>query len=255
MTRQPMLIVLAAALLSWSGAPTETLAETEASNAAPQGGSTFLVSPLAGWNRNELTMPGPGGVTSTLKDTGAEYGLFLLYAGPRVAANNMTFTTEENGAKVMGDIFFLNLYGDPSATLTWNAGGGYTWHSIDVGAEDIRVSSTMAKAGIMIRWPAAHLSFNPYLAEAWETVNTTHGDSSADSLLYGLTAKWQWRMIQATARYYYQDDLDSAAHFDCYQARVSVFFTRQWGLLARFDHTENSAFTDTSFTFGPAYVF
>jgi len=221
----------------------------------PQSGNTFLLSPLAGWNRDEMTMPGPGGVTSTSQDTGPEYGLFMLYANPRVAANNMIFTTEENGAQVTGDIFFLNLYGDPAATVTWNAGAGYTWHSIDAGAEDITVSSTIAKAGLMIRWPAARLSFNPYLASAWEDVSTTHGDSSADYLLYGLSAKWQWRMVQSTARYYYQDDLDTSAHFNCYQARVSVFFTRQWGLLARFDHTENSASTDTSFTIGPAYVF
>ena len=156
------------AVFFWSGNPLTGHAEPESLDSTPHNPPVFLVSPVEGWNRDEMPMPEPDGTSTILKDTGAEYGLFLLYANPRLAVNNMVFYTAENGAKVTGDIFFLNLYGDPDAILTWNLGGGYTWHSINVGGEDMAISVPMAKAGIMIRWPAAHLSFNPYVAPAWE---------------------------------------------------------------------------------------
>jgi hypothetical protein len=243
------------AVFFWFGDPLAGRGEPESLDSAPHNQQVFLASPLAGWNRDEMPVPGPNGASTILKDTGAEYGLFLLYANPRLAVNNTVFHTEENGAKVAGDIFFLNLYGASDAILTWNLGGGYTWHSISVSGQDMTIGVPVAKAGIMIRWPSAHLSFKPYLAPARENINTPQGDTSTDCLLYGLTAKWQWRMLQATGMYYYEDDLHSSEHFNNYQARLSAFASRHWGLLARFDRTENAYSTDTSFTFGPVYVF
>lgn len=253
--RSTVAITSLLAVLLGVGNPLTGYAEPESLDSTPHNPPVFLVSPVAGWNRDEMPVPEPDGTSTILKDTGAEYGLFLLYANPQVAANNMVFYTEENGAKVTGDIFFLNIYGAPDAILTWNLGGGYTWHSIDAGGEDMTISVPVAKAGVMIRWPAAHLSFNPYLAPAWESVNTPQGDTLTDCLLYGLTAKWQWRMLQATAMYYYEDDLHSSAHFNNYQARLTAFLSSQWGLLARLDRTDNAYSTDTSFTIGPVYMF
>lgn len=88
--------------------------------------SVFLIAPLIGWNRNELNLPTRGPLpASTLTDAEEEYGLFAFYATPRITINNMFFSTRANGTDIRGNLTFLNLYGDPEALLTWNAGAGY----------------------------------------------------------------------------------------------------------------------------------
>jgi hypothetical protein len=215
-----------------------------------------LISPLFGWDRNELIMPGPHGQVSTLRDTGAEYGLFALYANSRLDANNFMFFCEANGADVSGDIFFLNVYGPHEDKVTWNIGVGYSWQEVDMTPlERVRVYAPMGKAGLLLRFPEWHLSFNPYVAPEREKVTTLHGDVTSDYMLYGLTAKWNWRMLQATIKYYYQDDVHSSEHFNTIQCRLYVFLNEHWSVVGRFERMEHSVTTDTSYLIGPAYVF
>ncbi len=80
----------------------------------------FLISPMFGYNRDELTMRGgPGGrdiITTT--DTKPIYGLYAMMASPRFVINDFLFYTEPNDADVLGNLIFANIYGNPDATLT-----------------------------------------------------------------------------------------------------------------------------------------
>jgi len=81
-------------------------------------GVKFLMAPLYGWDRNELTMEGPPGQTSVLTDTAPEYGLFTMIMHPRFVLNNTVFFLEPNDTEVTGDMLFLNLYGSKEDRLT-----------------------------------------------------------------------------------------------------------------------------------------
>jgi hypothetical protein len=216
----------------------------------------MVVNPLFGWDRNELIVPGRNGQVSTIRDTGAEYGLFALYANSRVDANNFFFYCEANGADVSGDIFFLNVYGPREDRVTWNIGAGYTWQEVDMmPLERVRIYAPMGKVGLLLRFPEWHLSLNPYVAPEREDITTLHGDTSDDYMLYGLTAKWNWRMLQATIKYYCQDDLHSSESFNTIQGRLYVFINEHWSVIGRFERMEHSVTTDTSYLIGPAFAF
>ena len=74
--------------------------------------SVFLAAPLVGAVRNEVDVQGPPGAPAqTLADTAAEYGLFAMYANPRLVINDTLFNTDVNDAKVWGNISTLNVYG------------------------------------------------------------------------------------------------------------------------------------------------
>ncbi len=214
----------------------------------------FLASPLAGWNEDKLEVPSRNG-TTVLKDTAGEYGLFLMLQNRRMTVNNTIFYTEPNDARVSGDIFYVNFFGPPERRLTWNVGAGYIWHRVDMDREKITISSPMMKAGLIARDPELHLTVNPYVGYLWEDINTTHADSNYESMLYGIAASWDWRMLHATLKYYLQDNLDTHKQYDVFRAYGFVFMGDRWGLAARFEYMEHTTGTDTSFMFGPAFVF
>jgi len=242
---------LAAVLFSAAAAP----AQDERTPAADQG-VMVLVSPLVGCNRDVLKQRDRTGQIRTVTETAPEYGLFALVAHPRFAVNDFLFFTEADGdTEVLGNFFHANLYGEPEAAVTWNIGAGHLYHKIAPPNEDIEVSVPMAKAGLLWRLRPWGLAFNPYVGYAWERISTLHGDSDNDSVLYGLTVDWRWRMLAANAKYYYQDSRELDENFHNVHVRLTAGFTRHWGAAVRLDYMEHATTDDTSFLAGPVYVF
>lgn len=217
--------------------------------------TVLTISPLFGWNRNEMTVRGPGPVVRTETDTAPEYGLFLLLVHKKLVLTNFTFFTDVNETDVFGNFAFANLYGDRRAPLTWNVGAGHLYHTIKPPNEDITVNVPMVKAGPFLRVPGCNLTVNPYVGYAWERVETQRADVDNDSYLYGLTIGWRWRMLAATAKYYYQDSLQTDEDYETVRARAHCMFNDHWGAVLRFDYMEHVTSDDTSVLFGPVYVF
>ena len=218
-------------------------------------GLIMAVSPVAGWDRDVLKMPGPRGTVTTATDTAPEYGLFAIVAHPNLVVNNFLFFTHVNATDIWGDFLFANYYMDDKAPLTLNLGGGYLYHSIKPEGEDIRVDVPMVKAGPRFRVPGLNLTVNPYVGYAWERVQTQHGDQDDDSYLYGISAHWHWRMLDANVNYYYQDSREIAQDFQTLRARFNVYLNKTWGITARFDYMEHETTKDTSVLVGPVAVF
>lgn len=244
---------------------TSALARAQEETPPTQGeGLTWLVSPLVGYNRDELKQPDRTGQIQTATKTAPEYGLFALVAHPHFVVNDFLFFTEAAGnTDVMGNFFHANLYGDPDATVTWNVGAGHLYHKIQPQGVDIDVSVPLVKAGLLLRYKPWGLTFNPYIGYSWERVDTHVQVPSRDqkihakndSPLYGLTVDWQWRMVGLNVKYYYQDSQKSDDSFNNVHVRLTSGITRHWGAAVRFDYMEHSTTDDTSLLLGPVYVF
>ena len=226
--------------------------------------SVFLVSPLVGAVRNEVEMQGPPGAPArTLTDTAPEYGLFAMYANPRLVINDTLFNTDVNDTEVWGNITTLNVYGDPAAKATWHLGASYLWHDLDGDTADILATEPMAKAGVLFRVPAWHLSINPYLGYGWQRVETTvttpgmtiEDTENTGSMIYGVLVQWRWRMLAAYAKYYLEDNLDRDEQYHVVRLWGSAMFSKHAGVLARIEYSEQVGSTDTSAMFGPVFYF
>jgi hypothetical protein len=226
--------------------------------------SVFLVSPLVGAVRDEVKVEGrPGSPAQTLTDTAAEYGLFMMYANPRIVLNNTFFNTDVNHSKVWGNIATLGLYGDPTAKATWYLGTSYMWHEIDGETADIRVSEPLAKAGLLFRVPTWHLSINPYVGYGWQSVETAisapgmslEQTENTGAMIYGVLAQWRWRMLAAYAKYYLEDNLDRNEQYNVFRFWATSMFSKHAGMLARFEYSEQVGSTDVSALFGPVFYF
>lgn len=218
-------------------------------------GPVVLVCPVAGGDRNELTLRGARGAPLKKIDTAPEYGLCVVVAHPRFVLNDFLFLSRVNDTDVSGNLLFLNVYGDRKAVVTWDLGGGYLYHRIQPENEDIRVNVPLAKAGPLFRIERLRLSLNPYLGYAWERIDTRRGDVDNDSYLFGLAAVWRWRMLEASVNYYYQHSLGLDDDYQTVHARLSWFLSRNWGFVTRLDSMEHPTTRDTSVLAGPAYVF
>ena len=216
---------------------------------------TAAVSPMFGYDRDDLKVRGRGGVVTTETDTAPEYGVFAMAATPRWVATDFLFFCDVNQADVSGNLAWLNYYADPEAVITWNAGVGHLYHHIKPANEDIKVEVPMLKTGPLFRLPALGLSLNPYVGYAWERVDTQHGDIDNDSYLFGLTASWRWRMLSATVNYYYQDSQEVRQNFDTLRVRMNAYFSEHWGAVIRYDYMEHLTTDDSSVLAGPVYMF
>lgn len=222
----------------------------------------WVVTPLAGADRNELSRTTPAG-TVTQTDTGPEYGLYFMGAHPNFVLNNFFFYADVNDSDVWGNLTYFNYYADAKAALTWNAGAGYLYHKIETPGPEILVNMPMVKAGPVFRIAPWHVSLNPYVGYAWETVENSmsgpHGsfrtETDNDSMLYGLTLNWRWRMLEAGFNYYYQDSLELDENFNVLRARLTGMITRDWGINARLDYSEHSTSKDRSILVGPVFMF
>lgn len=226
--------------------------------------SVFLASPLIGAVRNEVEMQGPPGAPArTLTDTAAEYGLFLMYANPRLVVNDTVFNTDVNDSTVWGNIATLNVYGDPASKITWHLGASYLWHDIDGDMADIRITEPLAKAGLVFRVPVWHLSINPYVGVGWQRVETTvatpghtiENTENTESVIYGVMAQWRWRMLAANAKYYLEDNRDREEQYQVVRLWGTAMLSKHAGILARFEYSEQAGSTDTSALFGPVFYF
>lgn len=254
-------LLLSAAAVLLTSAPARAQEETPPVHGQ---GLMWLVSPLVGYNRDDLKQPDRTGQIQTQTETAPEYGLFALVAHPRFVLNDFLFFTEAAGdTDVMGNFFHANLYGDPDATVTWNVGAGHLYHKIQPQDVDIEVSVPLVKAGPVLRYKPWGLTFNPYIGYSWERVDThVHVPprdqkihSKNDSPLYGLTVDWQWRMLGVNVKYYRQDSEESDESFNNWHVRLTSGITRHWGAAIRFDYMEHSITDDTSLLLGPVYVF
>ena len=216
-----------------------------------------LISPLAGYNRNVMTVrSGPRGQQFTkLTETAPIYGLFLLVGHPRFVVNDYFFYSRPNETEVLGNLLYLNVYGDPAATVTWNLGGGHFYHKIKPHNEDIEVRVPMLKAGPLIRIKPWGITLNPYLGYAWERIETSRANIRNDAFLYGLSFDWRWRMVNLNVKYYYQDSRDGSESYNAVRARFVVGLTRHWGVAMRYDYMEQMTADNSSLMIGPVYVF
>ena len=215
----------------------------------------FSVSPLAGFDHNELTTVDPQGGQQVVKDTAPEYGLSLNYASPRLAINDITFYTDPNDAKVWGNILTATLYGDPESVVTWSAGAAYTWHRIEMSGMTIKVSEPLVKAGLVVRLPSLHATLNPYVGYAYEEVDTTYSNDAYDTMLAGIIARWDWRMLHATGQYYYQNNPDLDEGYNVGRARLLACINERWAVLLRGEYVEQHGTKDTSVMIGPVLMF
>ena len=257
----PATVLLLSAAVLLTSAPARAQEETPPVHGQ---GLMWLVSPLVGYNRDELKQPDRTGQIQTRTETAPEYGLFALVAHPRFVLNDFLFFTEAAGdTDVMGNFFYANLYGDPDATVTWNVGAGHLYHKIQPQDVDIEVSVPLLKAGPVLRYKPWGLTFNPYIGYSWERVDThVHVPprdqkihSKNDAPLYGLTVDWRWRMVGLNVKYYYQDSQEGKKGLNTLLSRFVVAFNQHWGAEMRLDYMEHLTTDDTSLMFGPVYVF
>lgn len=248
-------IALRVMFLALAVAVRAAMAGDEPEDRGPVPASMFSVSPLAGFDHNELTISDPHAGEQVLRDTAPEYGLSLNYVNPRLAINDITFYTDPNDSKVWGNILTATVYGDPQSTVTWSAGGAYTWHRIEMGGMTMKINEPLVKAGIVVRIPSLHASLNPYVGYAYEEVDTTYGNNGYDTELAGLIARWDWRMLHATAQYYYQNNPDLHEGYNVARARLLAFASKRWGVLLRGEYVEQHDTKDTSVMIGPVLVF
>jgi hypothetical protein len=259
-SRGAIRLAAAAVLLAVGPVPAaEDSAPGAAFSAADRPGSDAalgLISPMFGYNRDVLKQRDLTGQIRTATKTAPEYGLFAMAAHPRVVVNDFLFFTEAAGdTDVAGNFFHVNLYGDPEAAVTWNVGAGHLYHKIDPPNEDIEVNVPLVKAGPLLRARRWGLALNPYLGYAWERVDTRHADVDNDSMLYGVTLDWRWRMLSLNVKYYYQDSRDTDEGYNTVHARFGVGAGRRWGAVARLDYMEHVTTDDTSVLIGPVFVF
>ncbi len=217
--------------------------------------TVMAVSPLLGWNRNEMRMGGERGHATTETDTAPEYGLFFLVVHKNLVFTDFAFVTDANHTDVFGNLAFANLYGDRKSRVTWNVGAGHLYHTIEPAHEDITVNVPMVKAGPLVKVPEWNLTLNPYVGYAWERVETQHANVDNNSTLYGLTIGWRWRMLAATLKYYYQDSREADDDYETVRARAHCMFNGHWGAIVRIDYMEHVTSDDTSVLLGPVYVF
>lgn len=220
-------------------------------------GYLALVSPLVGYNRNEMmARGGPHGQQPIkLTDTAPMYGLFLLLGNSRVVATEYLFYTKPSDTDVLGNLFYLNVYGDPEANITWNLGAGHFYHKIKPRNEEIKVNAPMLKAGPIIRIKPWGITLNPYLGYAWEEIETRRASVNNKGFLYGLSVDWQWRMVNLNLKYYYQDNRDDDESYNAVRARIVMGFSQHWGMSARYDYMEQMVGDNSSFMIGPVFVF
>lgn len=225
---------------------------------APEGAARdtlVMVSPLFGWDRNELSMRGERGAIVKQTDTAPMVGLFGMVMHRNLVLTDYLFYSDVNDTDVWGNLAYLNWYGSRTARLSWNAGAGHLYHKIKPAEEEITVTVPMLKTGPMINIPEWHLSINPYVGYAWERIETRRADVDNDSYLYGINIGWRWRMLGATIQYYYQDSREAEDDYQTLRARAHAMVNPHWGVTVRLDYMEHATSDDTSVQFGPVYVF
>ncbi len=228
----------------------------EDADPVPHPTSAWIVSPLYGVAQNEDLKTGA-------TESSPEYGLFVMYASPRFIVNNTTFFTDVNRSEVWGNIASVSLYGDPKADLTWYLGGSYVWHQITADPVKITISEPLGKVGFVWRVRPMHLSINPYIGYAPQTVytkvstpfRTIKSRDRSDLAVYGVSAYWHWRMLGADAKYYLTQDLDHDTLNSTFRVWGTAMFSQHTGILARFEYTEQNTTKDTSLLIGPVFVF
>lgn len=253
--RKAMICCIIGMMLAPLTATLRAAEEATGMTEARRADTIVTVSPLFGWNRNEMAVRGPRGQISSQTETAPEYGLFFLLVHRRLVFTDFAFFTDVNDTDVFGNFAFANLYGDHEARISWNVGAGHLYHKIEPANENITVNVPMVKAGPLINIPEWHLSVNPYMGHAWERVETRRADRDNDSCLYGITVGWRRRMLAATVKYYYQDSREADEDYQTVRARAHCMLNEHWGAVVRFDYMEHVTSDDTSILFGPVYVF
>lgn len=247
--------VLAGALLASGPALADDDVSTN-SAALPPGGAPFTLAALAGWDWNTFDTVNPlTRRTTSRSDVGGEYALMATYATPRLNINDIFFYTDPNDSDVKGNILSAAVSGDPAARLTWAVGGSYTWHKVDMPSIAIRIDEPLLRAGPLFRFPAWHVSVNPYAGYARLAVDTSHGDDAWDTGIYGVLGRWDWRMLHLAAQYYLQDNQARGEQYHVLRARLAVLLTPNWGFLLRGEHMKQYTTEDTSLLLGPVYRF
>lgn len=190
-----------------------------------------------------------------------------MYASPRFVVNNTAFFTDVNRSEVWGNISSFGLYGDPKARLTWFLGGSYVWHQITADPVKITIHEPLGKIGLVWRIPEVHLSINPYIGYAQDATHTRvsipvpggtmviKSRDRSDIAVYGASVYWHWRMLGADAKYYLSQDLDGNSVNHHFRIWATAMFSKQTGVLARFEYEEQNTTKDTSLLFGPVFVF
>jgi len=107
----------------------------------------------------------------------------------------------------------------------------------------------------VVRIPDLHLSLNPYLAYTWEEIDIDEMQQDYNSVLYGLTLNWRWKMIQTTLKYYLEDNLDLDEQFHTVRGRFIISLTQRLAIVVRAEYMEHSITKDTAVLVGPAFVF
>jgi len=145
--------------------------------------------------------------------------------------------------------------GDPQAQLTWCVGGSYTWHQIEMPGISLRIHEPLARAGPLFRISDWHVTFNPYVGYAHLAVRTTYGSDAWDTSVYGILARWDWRMLHVMVQYYLQDNPAKDQVYQVFRTRLLAFVTRDLGFQARVEYLRQYTSKDLSLLCGPVLVF
>jgi len=218
-------------------------------------GNHLVVVPLAGWNRNTLDARDSHGRAYTKSDDAFMYGGHIHFINPNWVINDFIFISPNiNDADVWGNLAFVNYYHDADAVVTPNIGAGYFYHEIKTSLQRIRIKSPIGKVGLLWRLPPG-IALNPYLGYTEEDVTTKFSHSDDDFIIYGINARWQWRMLASSIKYFYQQNLDHSGGFQTFRAQVSAFASRHAGFTLRYDYMEHTGTRDSSFLAGPVIFF
>ena len=255
MFRKAWLIVMIATTVAMNPVRAADGMATNLVPAHPSGGM-FMVCPAVGFDRNEYSAPDPlTGENVAHKATAGEYAIMTSYVDSRVAINNILFYTNPNDSKVWGDIFALSVNGDPKETVTWAAGGSYTWHEIEMPGMSLRINEPLVRVGPLFRVPSCNLALNPYVGCARLMLDTTYGNDAWNTSVAGMIARWDWRMVHLFGQYYLQDNSELDQVYQVVRARQMVFVTKNWGIMAREEYMRQYTSKDTTVLLGLVYLF
>jgi hypothetical protein len=247
----------------------------------------FVLNPFVGTSYSDINVSNLNAPTDgSVKDISGEWGVFGLLTTPHFDFSNFFFSSEINGSydldlpkltgnpqapkipipesfDVRGNVSYVNAYLDKNALVTPNIGAGYFYHRVRGDYTNVTVKEPMLKLGLRFNFKEINLILNPYLMYAWERTDVEingYGKSlnvktSNDSLIYGFSAKYRWRLIHSELRYSYQDSLVGKKGVNSLGTQVSVFLNSWAGLSAYFHYRDGIVCREKSFLFGPAFVF
>jgi hypothetical protein len=222
----------------------------------------FIAAPLIGGIHSEVkshrvirTNTGIQMFPTTLKDSGLESGLFLLFnhqCGLTITDNALY--ADVNEADISVNILHADFIWHKENKFTPYLGGGYIYHKINTDGGDIKVSAPVAELGLHTN-VSPRFRVIPFVGYMQEDVVTPGSDNIYDAYLYGVKAYVNYgRGFRATLKVY-QEDIDDKDSYWTAKVRVMQAFSPNWVIALSAEYAEHITDKSYSVVAGPFFKF